>query len=105
MKPTVLGSVSRDELWTRLPDPVKRQIKSSDLPASGYYISFGIDNKDVVRHGDAARAIGEVRSDVPIVVVGPNFTQEALAVLKERGSLILSLGDYFWTESSLDSVR
>ncbi len=89
--------------------PEYRELTGSAVRAGSQYtvVVFAHDRRNVVASGVVARAlhrIGGAATD-PILAVGSNFTQEALALLSARGAVPIRLGDFYWTDTSYQEVR
>ncbi len=56
--------------------------------------------------GVVKRALERLPLDeADVVVAGPGFTMEALELLRVRGAIIATLGDFHWTDASFQSIR
>ena len=104
MKPSIFPGLTRQDAWERLPASVRVQVTANELPPIVDFVSFGVDNKDVVRRSQAQSAVEGLGGHGVLLVTGPNFTAEALEVFRVVGARVVSLGDYYWTEGSLDAL-
>jgi hypothetical protein len=87
-------------LRSRVPPTIKTD-------ASYTLLLFAHNTGDVVRSPVVRKALEEFTPEpgVRVIAAGANFTEEARRDLAERGVLIISFGDFYWTDKSIDEIR
>src|SRR5262245_5558086 len=112
MKFQVLRNVPAEELVARLP-PKYRHIPLPRLPKGTkvtvlVFRSHRDEKTDgVVISATVAQALerlGEAGGQ-QIVAAGGEFTLESQALLRERGAMIVTLGDFGWTDERYKSIK
>ena len=66
------------------------------FPASAAVISAGAARRLLARLGDAPD---------PLVVVGYNFTQDAIEVLQDAGATLFAVSNFWWSDARWQAIR
>ena len=74
------------------------------LPTAGLYTVL-LFHADVIHSREVAKALAKTQTDHVLVAVAKGFTEESRALLIERGAVIVSLGDFFWTDASYLAIK
>ena len=84
-------------LRSRVPPTIKADASYTLLVFTG----------EVVRSPAVRKAFEEFTPEpgVGMVAAAVNFTEEARLDLADRGVLVISLGDFHWTDKSIDEIR
>lgn len=98
---TVSGGCLRDLLPPEFRDRVPPVIRKGGL------YTLTVFSAEVVRERAARKALEQIddTSVGVIVAAGRNFTREAREVLRSRSAILVTRGDFEWTEASYESVR
>ena len=109
MKATTRSGLDRDTLLRQIPPQYQSRIPHAQLTGSTYtLLQLALDRNDVATSRAVAKALGRSPASEPqnqIVALAANFTQEALDLLKEHGALVISLGEFGWTDASYARIR
>lgn len=106
MKPVMRKGVRGDRIDAALPPPFRSRLPASATASDATFtlLLFPHNIEDVVRSAPVRRALARVAPEARIVAVAGNFTEEALQALDERGTLVLRVNDYLWTDESYARV-
>ncbi len=107
MKFEIIGGLGSEQVVRRLPVQYQARSHLRSLHGIQYHlILFGGPNDDVVVSGVVKRALEHLPPEAAeLVAAGAGFTAEALELLRGRGAVIYTLGDFHWTDASFQSVR
>lgn len=106
MKVTVTKNVEGWRVRDALPPELRQRVPSTLAKEDRYtVILFPHAREDVVRSPEVLKALRKLALDERVVGVGGTFTAEARAALSERGAIIVSMGDYFWTDESYVAIK
>ena len=105
---TVFDPATGEHVRGLLPRLLRRKVPPT-IQSDGSYVLMLFAHKtgDVVRSPVVRKALTRVPS-VPsggLVAAGANFTQEAREELARHDAIVVSLGDFHWTDSSAESIR
>ena len=103
MKATIRERVPGTRLADTVP-PAYREAVVEDTRPDGVYtvLLFGHDRRDVVPSAPVRRALRRLGEPAPegIIAVGAVFTEEALALLAEKGARPVTFHKTYWTDES-----
>ena len=104
MKYTICRAVSAADVVPRLPKqfrghPAVRLL----LPGSAFDIV--VFSESVVSSRTVQRALDAISTDARPLLVATNLTAEAVEVARSRDSLVLSAGEFAWTDRSYKRIR
>ena len=104
---SVLGRFDSDRIPAVVPPDYRGVVRAVTQPGLMYTVLlFAHDrSRGVTTSAPVRRALSDVAIAEPVLAVGANFTQEALALLEERGAAIARLGEYYWTDASYQAIR
>jgi hypothetical protein len=103
---TIFERVTADAVAGVLPPEYRARAAAAMAPGVEHtVVLFAHDRSDVVTSAPVRKALERVPPGGPVVAVGTNFTAEAAALLAERGSRSVTLGEFYWTDESYQSVR
>ena len=107
MKPDVRKRVRGDRLDAVLPPQFSSRLRAGVRSPDVAYtvLLFPHSPSDVVRSPPVVKALARLPAGTPIVAVAGNFTAEARRALSERGAVVLTLGDFHWTDESYVRIR
>lgn len=90
-----------------LPRTLRNRVPPTiEADASYTLLLFAHNTGDVVRSPVVRKALEALTEPaVGVVAAGANFTEEARRDLAERGVLVISRGDFHWTDKSIDEIR
>lgn len=101
MKAAITRGVEGRRLREVLPADLRHRIPTGVDKGELYtVVLFPHTREDVVRSSAVEKALRRVESGRALVAVGGTFTTEARSLLAERGALVISQGDFFWTDAS-----
>jgi predicted polyphosphate/ATP-dependent NAD kinase len=97
-------SVSNEELLKLVPNGLR--VLAAGVKGPGPY-SVAVFKEQVVRIGALKRALKELSSSAgdTVVLVGSNFTEEALALAHEHDAQVLEQSHTGWTETRYDEIK
>ena len=104
-KPNIYGDVQGSRIGAVLPPEYSDLALRLPLtPEESYAVIVfpGMSNNGshVIDSKSLSKALSKVAPNKSIAVFGHGFTQEAAAVLAERGVLGVGQSDFFWTDES-----
>ncbi len=107
MKATLHRAIPPATIPTRLPPLFRPLIDPKRLGVSPVTLAvFPATSAAVVSTGAAWRLLARL-SDVPdpLVVVGYNFTQDAVAVLQEARATLFAVSNFWWSDARWQAIR
>lgn len=108
MQFTIYRDVTTQKLRTLLPRQYHAHIVWPVLTSDAHtLIVFRWHRDDVVMSAIVAKAL-EKLGDAPLdslIVIAGNFTQEGLALLRQRRAHIYTLSDFYWTDERYQNIR
>ena len=107
MKTTILPGLTLEKLLRQIPAQYRERLPRAEL-SEGTCTLVQLALDDVATSRRIAKALARVDQTATgdrIVVIGANFTDEARALLREREAVVVSLGDFVWTDASYARVR
>ncbi len=108
MKSTIRSGLALENLLRQIPIPYRDRLTRAGLRAESYtLLQFALDRNDVVPSRPVAKALARLEGNraEQIVALGANFTREALSLLRDRDALVVSLGEFDWTDASYARIR
>jgi hypothetical protein len=106
VKFTIMKGVEGRRLREVLPAEFRHSVPGEVRKDERYTVLlFPHTREDVVRSTEVLKAMRRVPRDSAVVGVGGAFTAEARAALVERGAVIISAGDFYWTDKSYLAIR
>lgn len=106
MKATIRQGLPLDQMLAGLPPEYQRLVGPADFPETSYtLVQFPPSRDGVVLSRPVAKALKKLDPGRQVVALGPNFTEEALQVLREHGARVFCIGEFHWTDASYTSVR
>ncbi len=95
------------KLLDLLAPPLRRRLPSQLVDGGPYTVVVFALNQDPVRSGAAARAVARLGEDEgePVLAFATGLTEDASAVLAERGIAAFTVSDFHWTDASFDRIR
>ena len=107
MKATLHRAVPPATIPARLPPLFRPLIDPKRLGASPVTLAvFPATSAAVVTAGAARRLLARL-GDVPapLVVVGYNFTQDAVEVLRDAGATLFAASNFWWSDARWQAIR
>ncbi len=107
MKATLHRAIPPTAIPARLPPIFRPLIDLKRLGASPVTLAvFPATSAAVVTAGAARRLLARL-GDVPepLVVVGYNFTQDAVAVLQEARAMLFAVSNFWWSDARWQAIR
>ncbi len=109
MKFRITKSLESHLVKTRVPTIYKELAENceSQLKKTCTLVVFPHDRKSVVKSTLVEKAIKKLGDEIndSLVVVGGCFSSEAIALLKSRNAIFLSLSEFPWTDSSHNRIH
>lgn len=105
MKATLHRAISPAAIPARLPPLFRPLIDPKKLGAAP--VTLAVFPATAVVSASAARRLLARLGDVPepLVVVGYNFTQDAVAVLQEARTMLFAVSNFWWSDARWRSIR
>ena len=107
MKATLHCAVPPAAILARLPPLFRPLIDAKRLGASPVTLAvFPATSAAVVTAGAARRRLARL-GDVsdPLVVVGYNFTQDAIEVLRDARAMLFAASNFWWSDARWQAIR
>ena len=107
MKATLHRVVPPAAIPARLPPVFRPLIDPKRLGASPVTLAVFPATSSAVVTANAARRLLAQLGDVsdPLVVVGYNFTQDAVAVLQEDHAALFAVSSFWWSDARWRAIR
>ena len=107
MKATLHRAVPPATIPARLPPLFRPLIDTKRLGASPVTLAVFPATATAVVSANAARMLLARLGDVPdpLVVVGYNFTQDAVAVLQEARATLFAVSNFWWSDARWQAIR
>lgn len=97
--------LTADEVIRRLPKAYQERNRVALPDGRHHMMVFATTHDGIVLSGSVGRALAGIPDAASVVVVAPGFTREGLDLLRERKAVILTLGEFDWTDASYQAVR
>ena len=107
MKATLHRAIPPATVPTRLPPLFRTLIDPKRLGASPVTLAvFPATSAAVISASTARRLLARVgNGPVPLVVVGYNFTQDAIEVLQDAGATLFAVSSFWWSDARWQAIR